>query len=152
LIVGAVLHRSNRKRELTMTKSILTPLRHSAGTLTGALLATVLAGGAAFAATAGTPPSITAMSQKLKGDSVSITYAFMPQKGTLDIYAVNASGKASATPLGKVALEAGDHRDIDVTLSRTPKKGERLRAVLETSGKPFKNAGDLADRTFKVLG
>jgi hypothetical protein len=136
-----------------MTKSTLSALRrHSAGALSGAFFATVLAAGAAFAATAGTGASVIAMSQKLKGDSVSITYAYMPQKGTLDIYAVGESGKTRKAPIGKVALSAGDHRNIDVTLSPAPKKGEKLRAVLETSGQPFKNSGDLSERSFKLLG
>jgi hypothetical protein len=36
-----------------------------------------------------------------KGDAVTITYAFLPQDGTLDIYALDSSGKIGAAPLGK---------------------------------------------------
>jgi hypothetical protein len=91
------------------------------------------------------------MNQKIKGDAVSITYAYLPQDGTLDIYAVNATGKVGTTPLGKISLTAGDHRDIKVSLSSPPKEGMRLRAVLEKAGRPFKNSGDVPERTFKVL-
>jgi hypothetical protein len=56
-----------------MRKSI-TSRYHSARALGIAFVSTLLTGTAALAA-AGTPPSVIAMSQKLKGDSVSITYA-----------------------------------------------------------------------------
>lgn len=122
-----------------------------------ALVASLLAGGAAFAASetnmsSGTPdPSVIAMNQKARGNAVSITYAFLPTDGTLDIYSVDSSGKVGATPLGKITLKAGVYHDIPVDLSSAPKEGMRLRAVLEKSGQPFKNAGDVPERTFKIL-
>lgn len=118
-------------------------------------VASVLAAGTALAATnttSGTPdPSIIAMNQKMKGDSVTITYAFLPGDGTLDIYAVNSSGKIDAKPLGTVDLKAGDHRNVKVNLSAPPREGTRLEAVFDTSGQPIKNSGDVPERTFSVL-
>jgi hypothetical protein len=127
------------------------PLQRPVAVFSGILLTTLLASGAALAAV-GTPPSVIAMSQKLKGDAVSITYAYMPQNGTLDIFAVGSSGKAERTPLGKVALTKGDHRDIPVDLTSTPKSGTKLEAVLETShAKPFLDSGTPASQNFKIL-
>jgi hypothetical protein len=117
------------------------------------LLTTLLASGVALAA-AGTPPSVIAMSQKLKGDSVSITYAYMPKDGTLDIFAVGSNGKIEKTPLGKTALTKGDHRNVSVTLASAPKPGTKLDAVLEKSGShpvPFKDFNEPAQQTFKIL-
>lgn len=118
-----------------------------------ALLATVLTSGATLAA-AGTPPSVIAMSQKLKGDSVSITYAYMPKAGNLAIYSSTKSGKMSAEPVGHIALPAGDHRDIQVDLSSKPATGTKLWAVLEQSGSKasvFKDQGTPAEQSFKIL-
>ena len=131
--------------------------RHSTKALGAALIASLLTGGAAFAAggttmLSGTPhASVIAFNQKAKGDAVTITYAFLPQDGTLDIYALDSSGKISAAPLGKVSLKAGDHRDVKVTLNSSPKQGMRLQAVIENSGQPLKYSGDIPERTFKVL-
>lgn len=120
-----------------------------------ALVVSAFTGGAAIAATttsSGTPnPSIIAMNQKMKGDSVTITYAFLPKDGTLDIYAVNSSGKIEEKPLGRVELKAGDHRNVKVDLSSPPKKGTRLQATFDNSGQFLKNSGDVPERTFSVL-
>jgi hypothetical protein len=125
---------------------------HAVGALTSAFVATFVAAGAASAA--GTPPSVIAMSQKAKGDTVSITYAYMPKDGVLAIYSLNSSGKPGATPIGKVELKAGDHRDIKVKLDTAPKPGMQLEAILESSGgkpRPFEDSGAPALETFKVL-
>ena len=130
---------------------------HSTKALGAALIASLLAGGAAFAGagttmSSDTPhASVIAFNQKAKGDAVTITYAFLPQDGTLDIYALDSSGKIGAAPLGKVSLKAGDHRDVKVTLNSSPKQGMRLQAVIEKSGQPLKYSGDIPERTFKVL-
>src|SRR5690606_12108328 len=105
--------------------NILTYYRHSAKALGVALAATVLTGSAAFAAP-GTPPSVIAMNQKLKNDSVSITYAYMPKAGTVDIYSSSSSGKMSSKPIGSAKVPAGDHRNIDVKLNTAPKAGAKL--------------------------
>jgi len=131
-------------------------LRHPAKACVAALVASMLAGGAAFAAgvnaSSDTPQaSIIAFNQKAKGDAVSIKYAFLPEDGTLNIYAVDASGKVGTTPIGEVSLKAGDHRDVQVTLKSWPKEGTLLRAVIEKSGHPIKQSGDVPERTFKVL-
>jgi hypothetical protein len=133
--------------------NILTSYQHSAKALGVVLAATVLTGSAAFAAP-GTPPSVIAMNQKLKNDSVSITYAYMPKAGTLDIYSSNSSGKMSSKPIGSAKVPAGDHRNIDVKLNKTPKSGAKLWAVLERPGDKgvFKDHGTPAEQSFKVLG
>lgn len=128
---------------------------HSTTALGLALVATVFAGGSALAASSMYPDtpnaSVIAFNQKAKGNSVSINYAFLPQNGTLAIYPINRSGKVGATPLGKISLQAGDHRNVDVALNSSPKKGTRLQAVIEKSGQPLKNSGDVPERTFVVL-
>jgi hypothetical protein len=121
-----------------------------------AVVASLFASGAAFAAetkmSSGTPhASIIAFNQKVKGDAVSIRYAFLPKDGELDVYAVDRSGKLGTRPLGKVSLKAGDHRDVEVTLNTSPKEGMRLQAVIGKSGQPLNNSGDAPERTFKVL-
>lgn len=134
-----------------MLKIHPSPYERPVAILSGLLLATLLASGAALAAASTTPASIIAMSQKPKGDAVSITYAYLPQDGTLAVFPVGSSGKMETTPVGKVALTAGDHRDVSVSLSPLPKSGARLEAVIEHSGQPLKNSGDSAERTFKIL-
>lgn len=123
--------------------------------LAAALTVASLGAGATFAATMSdaTPhASIIAFNQKPKSDnSGSIKYAFLPKDGTLSIYAIDQAGKREGSPLGKVSLNAGDHRDVGVTLTSTPKDGMRLRAVIEASGQPLKFHGNHAERTFEVL-
>jgi orotate phosphoribosyltransferase-like protein len=98
------------------------------------------------------PPSVIVFSQKPKAGDVSITYANLPQKGTLAIFESDAKGRLSKTRVGKVALDGGDHRNIRVKLSQKPGEGGKLVAVLEQpNGNPFKNQRSNADRSFKVL-
>jgi hypothetical protein len=140
-----------RKRS-TMSISI-TSRWHSTRELGAPLLASALASSVALAVP-GIPPSVIAMNQKLKGDAFSITYAYVPKDGTLAIFSSDGSGKMSAKPVGHIALSAGDHRDVKVTLSSSPKPGTKLWAVLEQSGSssaPFKDAGQPAEQSFKVL-
>jgi hypothetical protein len=102
-------------------------------------------------AATGFGPSVIALDQKPKSDSVSITYAFLPSAGELAIYASDASGKLSKTPAGKVAVDAGDHRDFKVTLSPVPKAGTELRAVLENAnGKPLRDR-TASEESFKIM-
>jgi len=125
-------------------------LQRPATFLGAALLSTLLAGSAAFAASS-TPASIIAMSQKPKNNSVTITYAFLPKAGSLDVYAASRSGKREGKPLASVALKAGDHRDVEMKLTPVPDKGARLVAVIEQSGQPIKHSGDRPERTFSIL-
>ena len=134
-----------------MLKIHASPYERPVAILSGMLLATLLASGAALAAASTTPASIIAMSQKPKSDAVSITYAYLPQDGTLAVFPVGSSGKMGTTPVGKVTLTAGDHRDVSVSLSPLPKAGARLEAVIEHAGQPLKNSGDPAERSFKIL-
>lgn len=134
-----------------MSNPNASPLERPTALFSGVLLATLLASGAALAAVSNSPASIIARNQKLKNDAVSITYAFLPKSGTLDIYSVSSSGKLSKAPLGSVKLDAGDHRNVSVSLKQMPQKGERLRAVIEHSDQPIKNPGNVSNRTFTIL-
>ena len=83
----------------------------------------------------GTPPVVIAMNQKLKGDGVSITYAFQPKDGTLAIFPSDVRGHMSTEPIGLVGLAAGDHR--------TEQAGR---------AQPFTRLdGDPAEQMFKTL-
>lgn len=98
-------------------------------------------------------PSVTAMNQKVKGDDVKITYAFLPKDGKLAIFSGNPGSKNGATAIGSVDLSAGDHRDVKVPLSSAPKAGTRLWAQVEQSktGKPFADSDERAEQSFKVM-
>jgi hypothetical protein len=120
----------------------------------------VLVGAAALAAPLATaalaadiyPPSVIALNQKPKASDVSITYANLPEKGTLAIFESDAQGRMGKTRVGRVALDAGNHRNIRVKLSPMPRNGATLWAVLEQpNGKAFKEQRSSADRSFKVL-
>jgi hypothetical protein len=126
-----------------------------------AAVASMTLGGAASAATMsdpaittpGTHASVIAMNQKLKGDAVSITYAYLPSDGSLSIFSGDPAGSQNAKPIGQVSLKAGDHRDVNVQLSDSPKEGTKLWAVLEKakSGQAFKDFDKPAEQTFKAL-
>jgi len=139
------------RKEIAMSTPNASPLERPTALFSGVLLATLLASGAALAAVSASPASIIARNQKPKGDAVSITYAFLPKGGTLDVYAVSSSGKMGTNPLGTVKLDPGDHRNVSVSLNPMPKKGERLRAVIERSDQPLKNPGNISNRTFTIL-
>ena len=76
---------------------------------------------------------------------------FYPRMGTLDIYSVDSSGKVGAAPLGKITLKAGDHRDITISLSSTPKEENAAAGCARKIGTATQNSGDAPERTFKVL-
>ena len=102
----------------------------------------------------GTPPVVIAMNQKLKGDDISIDYAFLPKDGTIAIFAGDARGHMGKEPIGLARLTAGDHYNVDVALSPLPKSGTKLWAVLERAGgtQPFTTLdGEPAEQTFKTL-
>lgn len=134
-----------------MSNPKMSVLQRPASVLGATLFATLLASSAAFAASDTPAASIIAMSQKPKSSAVSITYAFLPKEGSLDIYAVTPSGKREGKALGNVSLKAGDHRDVAVKLAPMPEKGARLVAVIEQSGQPLKQSGDRPERTFSIL-
>jgi hypothetical protein len=98
-------------------------------------------------------PSVTALDQKVKGDAVKITYAFLPKDGTLAILSGDPSKKSGASIVGSVDLSAGDHREVKVPLSSEPKTGTRLWAQVEQgkSGKPFAKSDERAQQSFKTL-
>ena len=83
------------------------------------------------------PAEVIALNQKI-GDSVSISYPYLPKNGMLSSDARGHMGKA---PIGVVALLVSDHRNFKVTLNPAPKSGTQLWAVLEQSSgnmEPFK--------------
>lgn len=95
------------------------------------------------------PPSVIALNQKMKDGGVSITYANFPEKGTLAILEREAGHRHGEKRIGHVAVDAGDHRNIHVSLSPQPSPGAHLTAVVERgNGKTGKPA---AEQTFKVL-
>jgi hypothetical protein len=128
-------------------------IAHAFTAATGVMAACLFAADAALAADPGTQASVIAMNQKAKDDSVSITYAYAPKNGTLEIFSANPEKASSAKPLGEVALSAGDHRDISVKLNPEPKAGTQLWAVVEQGKgpKPFSNLDGPAQQTYKVM-
>lgn len=104
-------------------------------------------------ATPGTHASVIAMNQKPKGDTVSVTYAYLPKDGSLAIFNSDPSQGQSTKPIGQVSLTAGGHRDIQVQLSNPPKAGTKLWAAVDQSksGQPFKDFDKPAQQSFKTL-
>ena len=102
-----------------------------------------------------TPAEVIALNQKIKGDSVSISYAYLPKNGMLAIFSSDARGHMGKAPIGLVALLVGDHRNFKVTLNPAPKSGTQLWAVLEQpSGntEPFKRFdGKPVEESFTAL-
>lgn len=101
-----------------------------------------------FAAIDKPDPSVVVFDQTLKSNSVMVDYAYLPQNGYVAVYSSGDDGKPAGTPIGHVNLEAGDHRQIKVTLNEPPKAGDRLWVSLykDGDGKPTLDlkAGDAA--------
>jgi hypothetical protein len=98
-----------------------------------------------------TSASVIVFNQKLKGDQITVTYAFMPAAGQLVIHGSGKDGKADKVVFGSLALEAGDHRDIGVKLDKTPSPGTALWATLTTAEKTsFWPAGLPLQNEFRV--
>ncbi len=130
---------------------LTSPTAHTGLTAGAIALAALLGTGVAMARSA-FPPSVLALNQKEKANDVSITYAYFPQKGTLAIYASDARGRMEKAPLAKVAVDAGDHRNLKIALSPAPKSGTKLWAVVQhANGSPFTDHGKAAEQSFKVL-
>lgn len=132
-----------------MSHGTLSKFRHPAALFGVATLSAVLVATAAFA-DSGTPASIIAFNQKPANGAVTITYAYLPKDGALDIFAVGPKGMREGKSLGNVALKPGDHRNVAVTLNAVPAKGTRLVAVIEKD-KPVNSSGDRPERTFSIL-
>jgi hypothetical protein len=102
-----------------------------------------------------TPAEVIALNQKIKGDGVSITYAYLPKNGMLAIFASDALGHMGRAPIGRIALLVGEHSNFEVTLNPAPKSGTQLWAVLEQSTRnrePFKKFdGQPVEESFKAL-
>ena len=108
------------------------------------VLATVATVSGAAVATAATTaktgePSVTVFDQAATGNAIKIHYANLPAKGYVAVYAADANGQPNrSSPLGITELNAGDHRDIKVTLKDAPKAGQRMWVGLykDTDNKP----------------
>jgi hypothetical protein len=85
-----------------------------------------------------TPPSILVFDQKVDGSEVLIEYAYMPSDGYILVYGADKDGNKKGEPLGKLALEAGDHRKFKVPLTSAPPAGSAAWASLyaNVDGKP----------------
>ena len=76
------------------------------------------------------PPSVLTFDQKPDGQSVLLRYAYLPKNGYVVIYGSGADGKPGDDPLGNIALNAGDHRDIKVKLDAAPAAKSQLWTAL----------------------
>lgn len=85
-------------------------------------------------------PSALVLDQKLDGNTVNLTYAYMPEDGFIAIYK-GMDGAASGKPIGTAALPAGDHRDVKVKLSTSVDSGTELFVSLA------KGRGDAYDES-----
>lgn len=85
-----------------------------------------------------TPPSVIVFDQKLTNGAVDITYANIPAKGYLAVLPSDGKGMGGGEPLGTQAIDAGDHRNVKVKLTGTPKAGDKLWVSMyfDTDGKP----------------
>lgn len=132
-----------------MSKPTLLKFRRRAAFVGAATLSTLLIANAAFADSQ-KPASIIAFNQKSANGAVSLTYAYLPRNGAVDVYAVGPDGKLAGKSLGNVTLKAGDYRNVRVMLNPLPAKGTRLVAVIEKD-KPINSSGNRPERTFSIL-
>ncbi len=117
-----------------------------AGVTVAGLLGAVVLAGAAYAAVPNAPPSILVFNQKADAE-ISVDYVNIPVDGYVVVYAANADGKPTGSPLGSLEVKAGSHIDLKVKLSAAPKPGSNLWASLykDKDGKDgFDKQGDKA--------
>lgn len=79
-------------------------------------------------------PSVVVFDQSLKSNSIMVDYAYLPQQGYVAVYSSDKDGKPAGKPIGHVNLEAGDHRQIKVTLNEPAQSGEKLWVSLYKDG------------------
>lgn len=93
---------------------------------------------AAFATALSTPPSVVVFDQAVAGKSVDVSYVFLPAKGYVAVYPSDANGQPIRQALGTATLNAGDHRNVKISLNEQPKPGQRLWISIygDTDGKP----------------
>lgn len=94
-----------------------------------------------------TPPSVVVLNQKIDDDSVSVEYAYLPEKGYAVIYGADKDGNPIRESLGHLELAAGDHRKFKIKLEKAPPAGAKLWVSLYTDkdGKSgFDRKGDMA--------
>jgi hypothetical protein len=112
--------------------------------------------------------SVKASDQKATADTVTIADADLPQSGFLVIHPSDANGNLIEKDIGHIALSAGDHKSVKVTLTGTYKPGDKLWAMLHEDtgtkgvyqfgapGKanvdmPLKANGKVVEQSFKLL-
>jgi len=72
------------------------------------------------------PASVLAFDQKPVGGIIVIEYAQLPANGYVAVYGTDKSGKPVGEPLGYSKVDAGDHRQLKIDLSKAPAAGDRL--------------------------
>jgi hypothetical protein len=92
--------------------------------------------------TAGIQPSVIVLDQKSDGQNIKLTYVYVPQKSFVVIYGSDANGKPSGDPLGTMAIGAGDHRDVKLTLATAVKSGSKLWVSLNQDKAESKSGFD----------
>jgi len=80
-------------------------------------------------ATAQAPASVLAFNQKLKGDAVTISYAYLPENGYVAVFA-DQDGKRASKVLGFTALPKGNHNDVSIKISNRVEPGSAMWASL----------------------
>lgn len=80
-------------------------------------------------ATAQAPASVLAFNQKLKGDAVTISYAYLPENGYVAVFAEDG-GKRAAKILGFTALPKGNHNNVSVKIRDRVEPGSAMWASL----------------------
>lgn len=96
---------------------------------------------AATGETATAPPSVLAFDQKLQDSKIVVDYAHLPTAGYVAVYGTDKDGKPMGEPLGYSKIDAGEHRQLTISLNQQPKSGQRLWLNL------YKDAD--SDPTFK---
>lgn len=121
-----------------------TPAALIVAMLFGAAAAPLPAHAMTSAAPESTPPSILAFDQKVTDSALVIGYANLPKAGYVAVYAIDENGKPAGSPLGHTRIEAGDHRNVKVSLQSAPKSGDRLWVKLykDTDSDPAFKPGD----------
>jgi hypothetical protein len=75
------------------------------------------------------PLSVLAFDQKLKGDTIQISYVNLPESGYVAIFH-DLDGKRSDKALGFMALDKGNHNDVSVKIDGPVAPGTTLWASL----------------------
>lgn len=106
------------------------------------------------------PASVLAFNQKPAGNAVQISYAYLPEKGYVAIFA-DKDGKRGSEALGFTALDKGNHNNVKIDLASSVPAGTALWATLYkdvdgdksldlTKDKPLFPNGDPVENRFMI--